>query len=229
MNSPADILRDCIESCLREVHTAMPGIVVSYDASTNKAKIQPALNKRYIVDPKPLPALEDVPVMFMGGSSFNVTFPVKAGDYVLLIFMERSIDLWKSVGGQITPDDRRMFHLSDAIAIPGLQPFSGNFSNNNGSDLVINFGGSEFRIKENGDVQIKTASKIAIGDATTEVLDVISKILSIIKKTTGVTATGTATNGALSYPVTTSGGFQVDVGTLIDLENKINNLKTDIT
>lgn len=220
MISPSEAIKSCVDSSLRGIHTAMPGIVVAYDPSTNKATIQPALNKNYTSGPKVMPILENVPIMFAGGSAFNVTFPVKKGDYVLLIFMERSIDLWKSVGGQVTPNDSRMFHLSDAIAIPGLQPFTGNFSSNNGSDLVISYGGSEIRIKENGDILIKTSSKVSIGGGGTEVLDVIHQILGILKNPEGVTVTVSGTSGV--------GGYVLDELTLIALETAINNLKGPI-
>ena len=137
MTSPSDVFRSSVYSILSNCHTAMPGIVTAYNASTNKATIQPALNKAFLSGEKPLPILENVPIMFSGGSDFTITFPIRPGDYVLLIFCERSIDLWKSEGGQVTPDDPRKFHLSDAIAIPGLQPFNGDFSNRNNQDFTI--------------------------------------------------------------------------------------------
>jgi hypothetical protein len=180
MTSPSDIMRNTIYSVLNNVHTSLPGIVKSYDPTTNKATIQPALNKKFMSGPMPMPILENVPIMFPGGVNFNITFPVKEGDYVLLIFIERSIDLWLSVGGQVTPDDPRKFDLSDAVAIPGLQPFTGDFSERNNTDFVINFAGSSITIKENGSIEIKTGNTVAIGNATVELIDVVSQILGML-------------------------------------------------
>jgi len=184
MTTPADIFRNCVWSQLNTIHTCLPGIVKSFDPATNKATIQPALNKSYASGTMEMPVLENVPIMFPK----NVFFPVSAGDYVLLLFSERSIDLWLSVGGQVTPADPRKFNLSDAIAIPGLQPFTADFSGNNGEDYSISFAGSSISIKPNGDIIIKTGNKVAIGNAVTEVLDIISQTLALISSPTAVPA-----------------------------------------
>lgn len=42
---------------------------------------------------------------------------MKAGDGVLLVFSQRSIENWLD-GSKGSPDDPRMFDLSDAFAIP---------------------------------------------------------------------------------------------------------------
>lgn len=191
MTSPTDIFRNSVWSVLNTIHTALPGIVKEYDPTTNKATIQPALNKAYETGPMEMPLMENVPIMFQAGANFAINFPIKEGDYVLLVFCERSIDLWKSVGGQVTPDDPRKFHLSDAVAIPGLMPFAGFTSTNNNEDFIISFAGSEIRIKANGDIQIKTASKIAIGSQAVELLQQISDTLAGIAAITVTVPPGT--------------------------------------
>lgn len=195
MTTPTDIFRNSVQSVLNGVNTSLPGIVVDYDASTNKATIQPALNKAYLSGPMPMPILENVPIMFPGSSSFNITFPIKTGDYVLLIFCQRSLDLWLSVGGQVTPNDPRKFDISDAIAIPGLQPFTGDFSGTSSTDFEIKFGGSKISISPVGEIQIKTDSTVAIGSTSTEVLDIISQLMGLLQ---GATVMGTSFGGPLN-------------------------------
>ena len=185
MTTPTDILRNSVFNILSDVHTCMPGIVKSFDASTNKATIQPALNKAFTTGEMPMPILENVPMMFPGSGDFRFTFPIREGDYCLLLFSERSIDLWLSVGGQVTPNDRRKFDLSDAIAIPGLLPFNSSFPNN-GTDFTLSFNGSYITIKENGEVVINTSSTVAIGNTTTELLDVLSQTLAFLSSATAV-------------------------------------------
>lgn len=155
----------------------MPGIIVSYDASTNKAEIQPALNKSYVSGPMPLPILNNVPILFPN----FISFPINIGDYVLLIFSQRAIDLWLAVGGQVTPNDPRKFNISDAIALPGLKPFTEDFSGNAGTDFQISFGGSIISISPTGAIQIRTASTVAIGNQTTELLDIISQLMTLLQ------------------------------------------------
>lgn len=177
MTSPSDIIRDTVNAMLANVHTSLPGIVVDYDPLNNKATIQPALNKNFTSGVIPLPILENVPIVFPK----NITFPVRSGDYVLLVFIERSIDLWLSVGGQVTPSDPRKFDLSDAVAIPGLMPFTDTYPDNNNQDFKISFAGSTITIKSNGDILIETSNKVAIGTSGAEVLDILERVISILE------------------------------------------------
>jgi hypothetical protein len=121
-----------------------------------------------------------VPVIFPRAGEASLTFPVSPGDACLLLFIERSTDLWKSVGGIVAPNDPRKFDLSDAVAIMGLMPFSENSLSENNEDVLLTYKNSSIRIKASGDIQIETASKVAIGNASTEVLDIVSSILGIL-------------------------------------------------
>jgi hypothetical protein len=60
----------------------------------------------------------------MGAGAYKITFPVAAGDIVLLCFAQTSLDNWLQLGGVVDPQDSRKFDLSDAIAIPGLLSFN---------------------------------------------------------------------------------------------------------
>lgn len=205
MSSPQEIFSDSVWSILSNLHTCLPGIILSYDANTNKASIQPALNKNYQSGEQSMPIIENVPLIFPSSANFSMTYPVNSGDYVLLLFSERSMDLWKSVGGQVTPQDNRKFHLSDAVAIPGLQPFSKSFPSANADDFVVNYNGSEIRITENGEVTIKTAAKVAIGSEAVELLQQISDALAGIASITITVPPGTST--PIPFPIDNSSVF----------------------
>lgn len=109
-----------MESGLSDVNTAVPGTVVQYDPASNRAVVRASMPKR-LADGSELeaPSVHEVPVAFPAGGGFSLTFPLKPGDGVLLIFSQRSLEGWLS-GGTQAPDDPRRFALSDAIAIPGL-------------------------------------------------------------------------------------------------------------
>lgn len=184
MTSPSEIFKSSVDSLISNIHTSLPAVVISYDPQSNKATVKPALRRNYSTGVVELPILENVPVLFPS----NIKFPVLENDYVLLIFCERSIDLWLEVGGEVTPDDTRKYDLSDAIAIPGLQPFS-SFESYENRDFSIEYKGSSITIKENGDVEIKTSNRVAMGSSTVEVLQVIDDLLSYLQggAVTGVT------------------------------------------
>lgn len=215
MTTITDALRQAIQFQLYDVHTALPGVIVSYDFAKQKAEIQPTLKKSYLDGTTlELPILSNVPVIFPRAGGASLTFPVVQGDTCLLLFIERSTDLWKSVGGNVAPNDSRKFDLSDAVAIMGLFPFTENSLAENNSDVLLTYKSSNIRIKESGDIQIDTAGKVAIGNNSTEVLDIVSKILGIL--TTSVTT-------AVGAPI-----FQGAVPTYATLKASIDALKGTI-
>jgi hypothetical protein len=118
------LLRETFEYSMTDIHTALPGVVVKYDAKTRRADIQPSL-KRKMPGEKfmDFPIIPEVPVMFFGTKKYTVHIPLEKDDEVLLIVSERGTDTWKNTGGKgIEETDPRRFDLQDCFAIPGLQP-----------------------------------------------------------------------------------------------------------
>jgi len=107
----------------------MPGRVESFDASTQKAVIQPLI-KRARIDEEgkrqadAIAPVVNVPIMFPGAGGYRITFPVNRGDIVLLIIADASLDHWLAHGGLVDPADDRRNDISDGIAIPGLYNFA---------------------------------------------------------------------------------------------------------
>ncbi len=141
------------EDAISNVNTAVPGVVVSYDAGSNRATVRASLPKR-LADGQALPApnIVSVPVVFpaadVGGTQAALTLPLKPGDGVLLHFSQRSLEGWLSGSGD-APDDPRMFDLSDAIAVPGLN--AGGVAGD-ASDVVLRHGNASLRMKPDGTI-----------------------------------------------------------------------------
>lgn len=109
------------EAIRRDLHTSMPGIIKSYDAKTQTAVVQPALQRVWRgVGPLDLPLCPDVPIYFPAGGGFVLTFPVAPGDECQLNFNERAIDYWFDRGGVQLPSEVRFHDLSDAFAYVGF-------------------------------------------------------------------------------------------------------------
>lgn len=168
------LLQNYFDSRMDEVHTAIPGRIVEYDASKQEAVVQPMIKRRYFDaegNPNGLvdqPAIVAVPVVFPSSGGGIISFPVKQGDTVLIIFSEISLDTFNFSDGSapVDPEDHRKFNYSDAIAIPGLYPFNKTL-NAHPNDLVVKFNvgtGSEnsFHLKPNGDVVINSPTKVVI-------------------------------------------------------------------
>jgi hypothetical protein len=206
MTTPTDIIRQAISSQLCSVHTCLPAEIVTYDYTVQKATVQPLLRKRYRDGTvQALPEITNVPVIFPRSSSFSMHYPLNQGDNVMILFSERSIDQWLTSGGEITPLDSRKFDLSDAIAIPGLYPFSSPSPAEDNTSYTIEIGSAKFKMDPTG-----TFCMHGVAD---ELLDLISQIVGQLIVFNGANGGG---------PVVLNPAYLV---TLNALQAKINVMK----
>lgn len=136
------MIREAISARLVDLHTAMPGRVESYDATTQTADIQPQLKRvvrkadgtRVAED---LPVIPSVPVQWPRAGGFFLTMPLTAGDFGMLIFSEYSLDRWRSQGEQVDPADTRRHGLSGAVFAPGIHPTDQPLADASATRLVL--------------------------------------------------------------------------------------------
>lgn len=109
-------IHNTIHEVMNEMHTAMPGKIVSY--SGGMASVRPSLRYK---TPRgkymQYPVISSVPVVVPHGGNASIAVPIKAGDDCLIIVSEQSLDEWMS-GAE--DDTQLLFDLSNAICIPGL-------------------------------------------------------------------------------------------------------------
>lgn len=163
MKSLSDLLRRTTRNAAAELHVALPARVLAYDFTRQMASVQPTLRRRYSDGREDdMPILSNVPVMFPRSGGASITMPVRANDTVLVVFSERSLDEWLARGGVVTPDDRRLHALVDAVVIPGLIPFvTGTLAENN-DDVLLTYDGSKVRLKPGGNVEVEASAKITL-------------------------------------------------------------------
>lgn len=142
---------DTIRSEIENIHTAMPGKIVSFDSSSGTATVEPQLKyKTPEGDIIAYPQISGVPVMFPQacGQKISVAYPVKKGDGCLIIVSEKSIDFW--LYGQQTDTDLS-FDMTNAICIPGLFSKANNavIDACKKNALIMKNANSEIIIKEN--------------------------------------------------------------------------------
>lgn len=124
-----DVFSLAIETALATARTMLPGKVVSYDAASQRASIQPQVKEAYLGEDdvrvvQAMPELQDVPVCHFGGASGRITVPVAKGDTGMIIFASSSIARWKLTGSHDDPGDDRHHDISDAVFVPGLHDFA---------------------------------------------------------------------------------------------------------
>jgi hypothetical protein len=125
----ASVIRHAIEESLADLRVAMPARVERVDLAKGLLDAKPLVKDRVEIPGKTgtqvlsIPVVTNVPVIWPGAGGMRVTFPIAVGDTVLLLFSDRSLDVWLAQGGEVDPLDPRKHALSDAVAIPGLRDF----------------------------------------------------------------------------------------------------------
>lgn len=154
-------------------YTAIPCVITNIPDSLNdlKVDVQPIINQLHEDGTSEEQSqILGVPVIFPSGRETMLSFPLYVGDTVLCIFSQANIDNFKQGSGQLeAPDDHRAMDREDAIAIPGLVPFSKSLNRSSGvrawphntRDTVIahNIASGqevEIRMKPTGDIIINT-------------------------------------------------------------------------
>lgn len=169
----ADSIKFGVNEILKNLHTCTPGIVESFDASTQLATIQPALKRIFketqeegddILVEENLPKLINVPVIFPRGGGYSLTFPVKEGDECLILFCERAIDGWHQFGTVRKPNGRRFHSLTDAVAIVGLSSKPNKVPNYNAdyTELKSDNESVIVTIQNDGEAKVYADTKITL-------------------------------------------------------------------
>lgn len=218
-----------IEGRLKDLHTCMPGIIVSFDPDKQTAVVQPAIQRIFTENGAVnLPVCVDVPVAFPGGGDFWLTFPVKPGDECILQFSERAIDNWYASGGAQAPAEYRLHDLSDGIAQVGLtsQPHKLSDLQMGGAELRTRSRSTYIRL-EDGTIYIK-GNIIHEGNNTqTGNLTQTGDTIRTGKSTTSGKITG---NGGMAVAggsgTTFSGNVDHTGGTITSLGKKIDGSHT---
>ena len=169
-------IRLACKNMLKEVHTTIPGYIVSFNPTTQSAQVQVSIRRVYVNNRSgedvqtavQVPALIHVPVIFLRGGGWCITFPVKAGDECIVHFSERAIDTWRKNGGVQDPKDWRMHDYSDAICQVGLSSEANIITDFDNANMQIRNeeGDVSVTLKANKDIEI-TSPNITLNAANT--------------------------------------------------------------
>lgn len=174
-HSLAEVLRRALDSRLLDVHVSLPGRVVSYDAAKQTATVRPmiprvlrdAAGERVVED---LPLISNVPICFPRGGGFFCSFPLSAGDSVMLVFAERSLDRWRSTGESVDPADTRTHSLAGAWAYPGGFPAGDEIDDADASTMVLG--------KDGGPQVVVDGSHVHVGGDTSSQYVALANLVS---------------------------------------------------
>lgn len=120
-----ELFREVVKA---DIHVMLPGKIISYDATSQKAVVQALVKGRFVdedgetIKVEDLPPIHEVPVVFVGPARGRMTWPVDAGDLCEIRFASSSLARWlrTSAGPSVDPGEDRRHDLTDAICQVGL-------------------------------------------------------------------------------------------------------------
>lgn len=174
------LVQQGVKNALKDLHTAMPGIIDTFDPVTQTCTVQPAIKRIFVGgEAVALPILINVPVSFPSAGGLSITLPVKQGDECLIIFSERSIDNWLQFGEIKIPNDRRFHDLSDGVVIMGLKSNPNVLTDYDPDNLVIRNVANDVKVTVGLDnnIAIDTPGNIAMNAAGQ--VDIVSPTVNI--------------------------------------------------
>ena len=114
-----DTLEFIFGQFMKNVYTALPGLVESYEASTRRAVIQPAVRLRMRDGSEHLrPLIPNVPVMFGASPRYLIHDTLERGDPVMLLVSARDIAEFKRTLRIASAESAALFSLRDSVAFP---------------------------------------------------------------------------------------------------------------
>lgn len=115
-------IRQMLFEELSNTHT----IVLSKIVNVKKISIdvKPVINRVVRGKEIVLPLFIDVPPIFLQGGDSHTTYPLRAGDYCLLLVSERCIDNWFFGKDFKAPLELRKHDYSDSFALVGVNPLN---------------------------------------------------------------------------------------------------------
>jgi len=155
----------------------MPAKVEKWEPESQTVDVQPLVDRVDNVDgervTKPMPVIAKVPVAFHRFGGFTLRMPISVGDIVGLLVSDRELENWLGIAAgasraqTVEPRSGRMHAIDDAVAYPGITPFSQPISDVGDGDLVLGRedGGGSVRIKPNGDIILGSDSATKEGVA----------------------------------------------------------------
>jgi Phage protein Gp138 N-terminal domain len=188
-----EVIRAALDVRLQDMHTCIPGVIVSYDNDTQFAAVQPTVKAVRRIEGQQVveawPVINNVPIVHYGSGDYGITVPVTAGDGVVLVFAEQSIDkLLVSNGDKpLDPRDPRRFNHNDAIGLLGFRS-SRNAIDDVPTDAMV--------------LRVPAGKQVRLGGADSDeklaYLSSLGSLKTLIGELTGLGGDGTAIQGVFA-------------------------------
>lgn len=187
-NQQRDVTGQQAQSEREAMWGPIPGSIVSYDAASQTATVQPLYKPIHNGQPVNMPQLFEVPVDLPRTGSAAVTFPIPAGTRVMLTPMMRSMDNYDA-DDDGAPFDGRSFHLADMRAsIVGGDSASSPLAG-------VDPDNTHFRFNTSGTFGMKGSpdGKVSLTGAQGDVIDLLAQVVELLGAETTTVSGGSST------------------------------------
>lgn len=158
-----------IDKISMSIQNVIPGIVQSYDKTTNRVVVKPAItgvaSQGQKLSREPL---IDIPVLKLSGGGTTLSFPIAQGDTGWIVACDRNISIFKQNLEESAPNDYRKHKYEDSFFIPDSINGAGT------DDFTIQSTAQTFTV--GNDI---TATSIKVGNgASGNIIDSDGKVLA---------------------------------------------------
>ena len=192
-------IKNYLRDYLQDIHTVLPGEIVSFDAGKCEAAVKP-IAKYWKPDKTKIdfPNISEVPVFFPQGMAQGaaIAYPVRPGDGCLIFFAEQALDQWRTRAERET--DLR-FDLSSAIALVGLfstpSPHVERSDANESiviqrAETFIELFDGKIEIETDGDICVRAASNVDVESGADTSVRVLGNANISVAGSTDITSGG---------------------------------------
>jgi hypothetical protein len=205
MPTPEEVFHKALSNLSFEMRVAMPGIIESWNPTTQTASVKLTLREKLNINGNPswteIPMLVDVPLVTIRGGGYLICTAINKGDECWVWFADGCFDAtWQSSGVQNQIDNRR-HDLSDGFFMPSLFSQPKRISNypTTGIQMRDDAGSTKIEVSS-GSINITAATGINIAGGSNIVLGSNTTIDGknfLTHRHGGVQSGGSSTSGVL--------------------------------
>lgn len=118
----AEALDALIDARLRDSRFAMKAVAGAYDPATQTGSVTPKLTMTVGSKTVTAPALDKIPVVMPRGGGYGIHLPIKSGDALTLLALDRPQTAFLESGGDASLAQGRVHDINNVIALPGGYP-----------------------------------------------------------------------------------------------------------
>lgn len=189
-----DALQFVFNQLLKDIWISIPGIIESYNQSTKRCIVTPAIKIRKTDGTtETQSSIVNVPVVWPSGGGFAILSPLPKGTPVKIWFSQRGITAFKETFTESDPGGR-LFDKEDACVVAGYGSLEVTPATPDGISMQTE-DGTNYIFVEDGNIEINATTKVTVN---APLVDVNAPDVTVDSTTITMTATDINMNSQVS-------------------------------